>query len=143
MAGNESRSKPRPSSFREELVVQDGLIFKGERVVVPRAIRMALIERVHDSHIGIQGCLRRARESIYWPNMARDIEDYVSRCEPCNMYTNEQAKEPMISYPIPKRPWQVIACDLFECQKRDYLITVDYYSDYLRNECLFFSVHGK
>ena len=116
--------------FREELVVQDGLIFKGERVVVPRAIRLALIERVHDSHIGIQGCLRRARESIYWPNMARDIEDYVSRCEPCNMYTNEQAKEPMISYPIPKRPWQVIACDLFECQKRDYLITLDYYSDY-------------
>nr|XP_022296799.1 uncharacterized protein K02A2.6-like [Crassostrea virginica] len=117
--------------FREELVMQNGLIYKGERIVVPTAIRNNLLERIHNSHIGIQGCLRRARESLYWPNMAKDIEQFVSKCEACNTYANEQVKEPMISHRIPKRPWQVIACDLFECQNKDYLITVDYYSDFL------------
>ena len=62
--------------------------------------------------------------------MAKDIEQFVSKCEACNTYANEQVKEPMISHRIPKRPWQVIACDLFECQNKDYLITVDYYSDF-------------
>nr|XP_034334879.1 uncharacterized protein K02A2.6-like [Crassostrea gigas] len=62
--------------------------------------------------------------------MAKDIELFISKCEPWNMYANDQVKEPMISHKIPSRPWQIIACDLFECQNKDYLITVDYYSDY-------------
>lgn len=35
--------------FREELhvVVQDGLVYKGERIVVPTAIRPNLLERIH------------------------------------------------------------------------------------------------
>lgn len=63
--------------------------------------------------------------------MAKDIELFISKCEPCNKYTNDQVKEPMISHKIPSRPWQIIACDLFECQNKDYLITVDYYSNYI------------
>ncbi|XP_062577795.1 uncharacterized protein K02A2.6-like [Saccostrea cucullata] len=63
--------------FREELVVQNGLIYKGERIVVPVEIRSHLLERIHYSHIGIQGCLRRAKESLYWPNMAKDIELFI------------------------------------------------------------------
>lgn len=62
--------------------------------------------------------------------MAKDIELFINKCEPCNKYTNDQVKEPMISHKIPSRPWQIIACDLFECQNKDYLITVDYYSNY-------------
>ena len=31
---------------------------------------------------------------------------------------------------IPAHPWKMIAQDLFMYRKRDYLITVDYYSDF-------------
>lgn len=47
--------------FRDELVVQNGLIFKGERVIVPEGVRRDIIDRIHETHIGIQGCLRSAR----------------------------------------------------------------------------------
>jgi hypothetical protein len=47
-----------------------------------------------------------------------------------NTYTNDQIKELMIGRIIPTRSWQVIACDLFECQNMDYLVTLDYYSDF-------------
>ena len=53
--------------FRDELVIQNGLIFKGEKVVIPNRVRREIIERVHESHIGIQGCLRRAREICIGP----------------------------------------------------------------------------
>lgn len=53
--------------FRDEFVVQNGLIFKGEKVIVPEGVRRDIINRIHETHIGIQGCLRRAREFVYWP----------------------------------------------------------------------------
>ena len=51
--------------FRDELTMQNGLIFKGERLVIPTSLREEMTEKLHSSHIGIQGCLRRARETLY------------------------------------------------------------------------------
>ena len=116
--------------FRDELTLQNGLILKGERLVVPTLLREEMTEKLHSSHIGIQGCLRRARETLHWPGMNKKVEDYIARCSTCNSYQSEQAKEPMISQHIPTRPWEKVGMDLFELNNRDFLITVDYYSNY-------------
>ena len=42
-------------NVRDELAVQDGIIFKGQRCVIPQTLRQKV------AHTGIQGCLRRAR----------------------------------------------------------------------------------
>ena len=52
---------------RDEMAVYDGLIFKGERIVVPKSLRSTMKKEIHSSHIGREGCLRRARESMFWP----------------------------------------------------------------------------
>ena len=52
-------------SVRDELSVQDGLIFRGERVVIPKVLRGDIKQRVHSSHMGAESCLRRARECIF------------------------------------------------------------------------------
>ena len=41
--------------FREELTIQNGLILKGDRIVIPHSMRKEMTERAHSSHIGIQG----------------------------------------------------------------------------------------
>ncbi len=41
------------------------IVLKGECVKVPHSLRHDLIEKSHSSHIGIQGSIRRARESLY------------------------------------------------------------------------------
>ena len=56
-------------SFREELSVQNGVVFKGERILVPLSLRQCIIDKIHASHLGVQGCLRRAKEAFYWPGM--------------------------------------------------------------------------
>ncbi|XP_046573846.1 uncharacterized protein K02A2.6-like [Haliotis rubra] len=116
--------------FRDELSVQNGIVFKSERVVVPVSIRPGIMERIHYSHLGIQGCIRRARESVYWPNMAADLTDFISKCDTCNTLQQDQRREPLVSHEIPSRPWEKLGCDLFEFDQKDFLITVDYYSDY-------------
>ena len=118
-------------TFREELSVQDGLvIFKGHRLVIPQSLRSEIQARLHSSHLGIQSCLRRARESVYWPRMCQDLTDYITKCSICNQFQPEQQKEPMISHNIPTRAWEQVGCDLFELKGKQYLVCVDYFSDY-------------
>ena len=70
-------------SFRDELTLQNAIIFKGKRIVIPSSLCSDMMAKIHASHIGIQGCLRRAREVHYWPGMNTEIEEYVARCETC------------------------------------------------------------
>ena len=67
--------------FRDELLVQDGIVLRGDRVVIPRSLRKEIIEDLHAAHQGIESTLRRARESVYWPNMNSEVKDYISRCD--------------------------------------------------------------
>ncbi|CAB4006649.1 Transposon Ty3-G Gag-Pol poly [Paramuricea clavata] len=117
-------------NMRDEMSVQNGLIFKGERVVVPRAIRSVLMKRVHNAHLDVNGCLNRARECLYWPGMSGDIKNCVSTCEVCREYERSQTKETLMSHEVPSRPWQRVAADLFEHAGRTYLVTTDYFSDF-------------
>ena len=57
-------------SYRDELTVQDEILF---RVIVPAAMRAEMLKKIHASHIGIEGCLRRAREILYWPGTEHTI----------------------------------------------------------------------
>ena len=68
--------------FPNELVVQDGLVLRGDRVVIPSTLRKETIQDLHAAHQGIEPTLRRARGSIYWPNMNNEVKDYVYRRSP-------------------------------------------------------------
>ncbi len=50
---------------RDELTLQDSLIFKGQQLEIPAAMRREMMSRAHASHIGIEGYIRRARETMY------------------------------------------------------------------------------
>ena len=117
-------------SMRDELTDQDGIIFRGERLVIPQKLRSDIKRRLHSSHIGINGSLRRARESIFWPGMSGDIKQYISTCKICCQYDVSQQKEALMSHDIPTRPREKVGVDLFEIEKHDYLVTVDYYSNF-------------
>ena len=56
-------------NVRDELAVQDGILFKGQRCVIPRTLRQKVKEKIHRAHIGTQGYLRRSGEVVYWPSM--------------------------------------------------------------------------
>ncbi|XP_060076924.1 uncharacterized protein K02A2.6-like [Ylistrum balloti] len=116
--------------YREEMTIQNGLVLKNDRVVVPLSQRHDTIVRLHSGHVGLQSTLRRARESVYWPNMFKDLEEFTNACDTCNTFGSKQHREPMISHEVPARPWQKLGCDLFELNQKSYLITVDYYSDF-------------
>ena len=86
--------------------------------------------KLHSSHMGAESCLRRAREYLFWPGMSAEIRQVVAQCETCAKFGTSQQKETLMPHELSSRPWQKIALDLFECNKQNYMITVDYFSNY-------------
>ncbi len=66
-------------SFQSEISYQNGLIFKSERIGVPHALRDDMKKRLHSSHLGVEGYLKRAREILYWPKMSSQVKESVSK----------------------------------------------------------------
>ena len=122
--------------YQEELWSLDGIVYKGERIVIPRSMRRKALEMLHESHQGIVKTKQLARDLIYWPGLNKQIEEMISRCSACQERRPAQASEPMISIPIPDTPWQHVAEDLFEVHGEKWLICVDYYSNYFEIEKL-------
>jgi hypothetical protein len=118
------------ATFADEVVVGDGLVFKGARVVVPYGARQAMLTKLHSSHIGLNGCQRRARETFYYPGVTADIKKLIAACEVCSRFQTEQQREPMLSHEIPTRPWQAVGVDIFTDGNIDYLVTVCCLSGY-------------
>ena len=117
-------------SYADELTVQNGIIFKGERVIIPQSMRNEMKHDIHQSHLGVSGCTRRARESLFWPGMSSEIRQYISQCETCRRYETSEQKETLMSHELPERPWEKVGTDCFELDGKNYLITVDYFSNF-------------
>nr|XP_049586080.1 uncharacterized protein K02A2.6-like [Syngnathus scovelli]XP_049586090.1 uncharacterized protein K02A2.6-like [Syngnathus scovelli]XP_049586092.1 uncharacterized protein K02A2.6-like [Syngnathus scovelli]XP_049586103.1 uncharacterized protein K02A2.6-like [Syngnathus scovelli] len=60
--------------FSGEFSVQDGLLLKGTRIVIPEALRSDIMSRLHDGHLGIQKCRERAKQSVWWPGLSKQIQ---------------------------------------------------------------------
>ena len=54
----------------------------------------------------------------------------VSRCATCLKHQAKQPKEPMAITEIPDEPWQKIGTDLFYLDGKNYLLVIDYLSNY-------------
>ena len=115
-------------NFREELSVADEVILKGEKIIIPKVLRSEILGVLHTGHMGIEKCLKRARATLFWPKLSSDITKLILHCPVCLRYSYSNQKEPLINHPIPDRPWQVVATDLFEWDRKDFLLVVDYYS---------------
>ena len=122
--------------YRDEMTLQNGLIFKGTKIVVPESLHRCMLEETHKSHQGLQACLRIAREVFFWPRMSAQLKDLIDKCSICQSVKPEQASEPLQPHPVPDRPWQRVATDLFTFENRNYLVLVDYYSSFIELDYL-------
>ncbi len=117
-------------TYRDDIVVVNGLLFKSDRVIVPESLRSDTLRKIHSAHLGVVKSKSRARDVLFWPGMAAQIEDLVQKCGICAQHRPNNPKEPLISHPPTSRPWEKIGVDLCTCEDREYLIMVDYFSKY-------------
>jgi len=67
---------------------KEGLWYIGDRLVVPKAsgLREIIYRIAHDNlgHFGFHKCYDNIRDSYFWPNMRKDLEEkYIPGCQEC------------------------------------------------------------
>lgn len=120
---------------RNELTIQDDLVFKGQQVVVPVALRKEMMLTRHALHIGIEGCIRGARESLYWPSMSTELKEYISRnVILCISHRASPSKEPLQQHEFAPCPWSKVGADLCDFYGCTLLVVCDCYSNFIEVE---------
>ena len=103
-------------TFCEELTIEDGLILKGTRIVLPSKQWEAILNQIHDSHLGLQKCKLWAMQSVYWPGINDQLKQLVLNCQLCLKYLWSKKKpdtSSSLGQEIPLFPCTKLATDIF------------------------------
>ena len=125
------------------------------RIVIPQVLQLDMLNAIHEGHLGITKCQGRAAYSVWWPLITKQTEAMVNRCHTCAKVRPER-KEPLMPLSFPDTPWTRLGTDLFELDRKTYLVVVDYSSRWfevrqlhsvtasavIRVLCELFATHG-
>ena len=75
-------------NYQDELTIEDGILMKGQKIIIPTSLKQQYISKIHAGHTGIGSCLKKAREFIFWVNYTKDIQEAVEKCSLCQEQQN-------------------------------------------------------
>ena len=107
-------------NIRDELHLAEGVIFVGEKVLIPAKLCQHILRLIHESHMG----WRNAKHMLELSCIGLAWQRKLKR------HQKSQHRVPMMPHDIPDGRWQKIAMDIMTYHGHDFLVVVDYYSKY-------------
>ena len=112
-------------------MIEDGLILKGTRIIIPDRKREEILKLIHEGHLGLNKCKMRAKETVYWLGINKQLEQLILNCQLCLKYSRSKDKNmshTALGHEVPPVPWSKVATDIFHYESCSYLLMVDYTS---------------
>ena len=96
----------------EELTVAEGVLLRGEKLVIPRKLQANVIALAHEAHgLGESKTVRLLRERVWFPRLGRMTKEYVASCRECASAVPGNTPPPVTTREMPGKPWQVVAAN--------------------------------
>ena len=96
----------------EKTSMENGLVTKGARLVIPSTLRSKVLEQIHKGHLGIEKCMLKARDSVFWPGISNDIRETVEKCGIWQASSKSSKSIGNVS-DVPPHAWHTLGTDLF------------------------------
>ena len=103
---------------------------KSTRIIIPKHCQNELLGKLNEGHFGIDHTRMRARDSVYWPSINKDIEALIRTCDTCQENSRRNDKDPVLAREIPLVPWTLLEIDLLSLDNHTFLLVVDVTSQF-------------
>lgn len=85
-SGRDLSSKDTWNINPQEFNIEQGILMRGYRVVIPKSSRTQVLQELHAGHFGTIRMKALARGHCWWPNLSNDIENLARTCAQCQIY---------------------------------------------------------
>lgn len=84
------------------------------RLFVPKHLRNLIVTQYHENngHMGVQKTFNSIKRKYYWPNLFKELNQYVSKCTICQTRSLQKIRQPLQETDIPPYPMAKISLDL-------------------------------
>jgi len=110
---NDKNQITTPKKNSDDMIVRKKGLF--EQIYVPFNLRQKLVEEFHRNfgHIGIKKTLQMLSKSYTWPNMTKDVKNFIDSCNTCQL--NKIKRCPKLGtlsiLKFAKNPFEIISID--------------------------------
>ena len=115
MTGRLSQDIPNRHKYKQvfhSLEVNQGMIMRENRILIPEACRVEVLAAAHEGHPSSDSMLRQLRSMVWWPEMDKDVRDYVNTCNKgCVPASSRTVQPPMRVRDTPRKPWEQVAAN--------------------------------
>ena len=131
LATNQLQLIPKPfQDVSDELSTTNGILLRGNRIVLPKSLQTQAVILAHEDHAGITRTKQRLRSKLWWPKMDTAVEEYINKCHACQVTGGPSRPEPVKPTELPCERWSSLAIDVCgPFPSSEYVVTlIDYYS---------------
>ena len=117
----ENGGGPVKTSQRHYLIIDNLLYYISNtdddpclRLYVPKHLKSLIVKQYHDmnGHMGVQKTFDSIRRKYFWPNLFKDLNEYVTSCVICQTRSLQKIRQPLQETDIPPYPMAKVSLDL-------------------------------
>jgi hypothetical protein len=113
------------ASVMSALSVIDGVLLRGERLVVPKKLQEKVVEIAHEGYQGITKTKSYLRSRLWFPGMDIMTERIIRGCRLCQIATPQTVRMPLKMPPLPNETMEKVAADFYRpLPTGEYLLLV-------------------
>ena len=114
--------------FRDEITCEDGILYKGARLIILKSECATTLKVLQMGPYAIDKMSLRAKETVYWPGITEKIRLTYHHCQICAKFARTQQRETLHPLETPQTAWEQLGLDIFSLRKTQYLLAIDYFS---------------
>ena len=96
-----------------EITVVEGILMREDRIIVPEKLRRKVDKIAHEGHLGIVKTKQLIKDTMWFPNMQKWVQDEIDGCLACQAVNNTPKQEPIKPSPLPEEPWSHLVTDMY------------------------------